>query len=99
MPGHRPKPDPDDGEGCDSCGWITDDLEEFDAYARTTGHGPFTPDDQKEWAWLCRVCRSTYAGNAHLYPRNYPDQPTLKTIAWGINYVAEVVRKTLASPS
>ena len=36
-------------------------LVETDAYARTRGHGPFTPDNEKQWAWLCAICRGTPA--------------------------------------
>ena len=88
MAGHQPK-----SEECDSCGWPTEELTEVDAYARTKGHGPFTPDDQKEWAWLCEVCRSSYAGNAYLYPRNYDDDIVLRTIAWQTNAILDAIAK------
>lgn len=89
MPGHTDKPDE-----CESCLWETKDLTETDAYARTPGHGPFTPDDQKEWAWLCNVCRSTLAGNAHLYPRQYEHADVMSVVAWGINRIlAEIASR------
>lgn len=41
---------------------------------------------------MCEVCRSTYVGNAHHAPANY-DTATLITIAWGINYLADLIKK------
>ena len=79
-------------EECDSCGWETTALIETDAYARTPGHGPFTPNEEKTWAWLCEVCRSTNAGNAYRFPRQYENKEVLATIAWGINYLAAAIR-------
>lgn len=89
MSGHTEKP-----EECESCMWSTDELEEVDAYARTPGHGPFTLENEKQWGWLCNVCRSTMAGNAYLYPNSeHYDTPTLQTVAWGINAILdEIVR-------
>ena len=86
-----PEPHTPKSEECDSCGWETDALTETDAYARTPGHGPFTPDEEKTWAWLCEVCRSTPAGTAYLYPRNYENHEVLSTTAWGINYLADKI--------
>lgn len=84
---------------CDACGWKTDQLQECDAYARTRGHGPFTPEDQKEWSWLCNVCRSTLAGNVHLYPDQYSGETAtiVTTLCWGINAVLDAIEK--ASPA
>lgn len=91
----------DDGYGhrshsgeCDSCNWKTDDLTKVDAYARLQGAGPFTPDDEKPWGWLCEVCQSTYAGNAWLYPRQYDNEPLFATVAWGINRILAEIRTT-----
>jgi len=78
---------------CDSCGWETTELVETDAYARTPGHGPFTPDNEKTWGWLCIVCRSTFAGNAYCYPNQYENKELFVTIAWGINYLADQINK------
>jgi hypothetical protein len=78
---------------CDACGWPTSYLTECDAYARNPDHGPFTPEEEKERAWLCEVCRSTYAGNAYMYPRQYDNRQVLSTIAWGINRVVDEVRR------
>lgn len=85
----HPKP-----EECDACGWETTDLTETDAYARTQGHGPFTPEEEKEWVWLCNVCRSTLAGNVYLYPRNYSGGLSViaPTLCWGINAILSAVR-------
>lgn len=71
----------------------TDRLTKTDAYARTPGHGPFTPNEDKEWAWLCDVCRSTMAGNTYLYPRNYEHGTALvmQMLAWGINEIKRTV--------
>lgn len=74
---------------CESCNWETPDLTKTDAYARVRGHGPFTPNEDKTWGWLCNVCRATPAGNAWLYPGNYENQPLFATVAWGINFLAE----------
>jgi hypothetical protein len=75
-------------EECESCGWATVQLTKTDAYARTHGHGPFTPNEDKVWGWLCDVCRSTFAGNAFQYPNQYPDARVLQMIAWQTNYLA-----------
>lgn len=79
-----PKPDPEDSY-CDCCQFQTTELTLVDAYARTFGHGPFTPEQDKEYAWMCDVCHSTLAGNAYLYPRQYEYEVYLisATINWG----------------
>jgi ribosomal protein L37AE/L43A len=79
--GHVEKP-----EDCNNCGWETDELKECDAYARVQG------DDEKTWAWLCDICRNTYAGNAYLYPRQYENRDVLAMLAWGINRVLAEIR-------
>lgn len=88
--GHQPK-----GDECDSCGWETDELEEVDCYARIRGLGPLSPDDQKCWAWMCKVCRSTLVGNAYQYPNQYDDKDVLRTIAWGINYLSDQIKRSV----
>ena len=85
---HTEKP-----EECDNCQWLTDDLKEYDAYARTQGHGPFTLDEDKDWGWLCIVCCSTWAGRAYQFPRQYEDADVMAVIAWGINYLASILRE------
>lgn len=74
-------PQPDE---CECCLFATTELVKCDAYARTLGHGPFTPNEQKEWAWLCLVCRSTHVGNMYLYPRNY--DTTLAYVGSAVNF-------------
>jgi hypothetical protein len=74
-------------EECEACLWKTDQLTKTDAYARQRGHGPFTPDEEKTWAWLCDVCRSSFSGMAYCYPNNYPDSTVLWMIAWQTNYL------------
>jgi hypothetical protein len=92
--GHGFKPDE-----CDACSWVTDNLTEMDAYARTLGHGPFTPDNEKEWAWLCSVCMSTASGTAHLYPRHRDDAEVLSMLAWGINAILDALKTRPSVPS
>mgnify|MGYP001272955420 FL=1 len=66
---------------CDGCGWPTARL----AYRRR-------PDDDAGGAWLCRVCAGTAAGGAALSPANYGDLgPVLATLAWGVNYLADLI--------
>lgn len=77
---------------CESCLFETDDLKEVDCYARVPSAGPFTPDDQKVWGWLCEVCRDSYAGMAYQFPRNYENQPVLAMIAWGVNHIASLIK-------
>lgn len=80
---------------CDGCGYETADLTEHDAYACTPGHGPFTPEDQKERRWLCKVCEGTMSGNATLYPRNaIYDYATLRSIAYATNMILDAIRGT-----
>lgn len=76
-------------EECQCCLFPTAALTKCDAYARTSGHGPFTPEAEKQWAWLCEVCRSTYVGNMYLYPRNY--DTTLAYIGAAVNYGTNLI--------
>ncbi len=87
---HSEKP-----EECGNCGWATDQLSEVNAYARNPDHGPFTPDDQTTWAWLCDVCLSTPAGNAYLYPQQYSGDVQVlgATLNWGINAVLAAIKE------
>ena len=91
-------PRPDE---CECCQFETEHLTKTDAYARTRGHGPFTNDEDKEWAWLCEVCRSTPTGNAYLYPTLYSLDllETLVTIAWGINEIKRTISLDIRSDS
>lgn len=81
-------------EECECCMFATIELTKTDAYARTLGHGPFTPDEDKQWAWLCQVCRSTHAGNMYLYPRNYDDGIAMlgSTVNFGVNTILAAIR-------
>jgi hypothetical protein len=88
---HTEKP-----EECSNCQWKTTDLTEVDAYARTRGHGPFTPDSEKQWGWLCRVCYETDAGAAYVYPDfHMEDAFTLRVMARGLNYLAAIIAKKI----
>lgn len=87
MTGHEPKT-----PECECCGWETADLEEVDCYARISGLGPFSPDDEKVFAWMCRVCRSTAAGRAYQFPDHYPNADVLQMIAWSTNRIMDDVR-------
>ena len=91
---HEPKPDE-----CDACGWETDALTEMDAYGRTAGHGPFTPDSEKQWAWLCSVCMRTASGTAHLYPRSHDNAEVLSMLAWGINAILSALETGTSVPT
>lgn len=83
MAGHQPQP-----KECEFCGFETDQLHEVEAYGRVPGQGPFTPDDEKEWGWLCGVCWASPAGNAFSYPRHHAnDTVALRTIAICTNMV------------
>ena len=73
--------------------WETPDLTKTDAYARTQGHGPFTPNEAKQWGWLCDVCRATWAGSAWLYPDQHQNKEVLSMIAWQTNFLAEEIAK------
>ena len=84
-------------EECESCNWTTTELTKTDAYARTRGHGPMTPNEDKIWGWLCHVCRSTYAGNAYCYPDQYENQTVLSMIAWQTNYLASLIKGSVSS--
>jgi len=86
--------DPQPSE-CESCMWKTTELTKTDAYARTWGHGPSTPDEAKQWGWLCEVCRSTWAGNAWLYPDQHQNKEVLSMIAWQTNYLAAEIARVL----
>jgi hypothetical protein len=75
---------------CDSCGWKTEALTEVDCWARVRGAGPFTPDDEKVWAWMCEVCRTSPAGTAYVY--NWGEDKNasvLRMLAWQTNYLTE----------
>lgn len=86
----------DKPEECDCCQFLTDALTEYDAYARTAGHGPCTPEHEKARAWLCNVCASSYAGTCYSYPRNpgnYENMPMYAMIAHCTNMILQELRK------
>lgn len=84
-----------DQEGCACCGYPTTDLEPCDGYATVLGLGPFSPDEDKPWLWLCNVCRSTQVGNTALYPRNYSHD--VATLGAAINYGTNAVLAAIAA--
>lgn len=74
---------------CESCGWETDALTEVDCWGRITGVGPNSPDEDKVWAWMCEVCRSSPAGTAYQY--GWSDErgaQVLRMLAWQTNFLA-----------
>lgn len=81
-------------EECDSCHWVTNTLKEYDAYGRVQGHGPFTPDDEKTWCWLCEICAGTYAGSAYQFPQGYENHEVLASIAWVTNRIIAELRSS-----
>jgi len=81
-------------EQCDACGWETKELTEYDAYARTPGHGPLTPEEEKQRSWQCIVCASTHCGTIACYPRNqHENVDMIRTLCWGINYLASLIKR------
>ena len=76
---------------CESCGWETNELEEVDCFGRVRGLGPMSPDDEKPWAWMCVVCRSTAAGTAYAYGWSEDRGASiLQMLAWQTNYLASL---------
>ncbi len=90
---HEPVIYTEKSEACDACGFETEALTEVDAYARTQGHGPFTPEEEKARGWLCAVCMETHSGNAYCYPRQYPDCLIHFDIARCTNIVLAEIRR------
>jgi|SRR5688572_9585019 len=44
-------------------------------------------------AWLCLICASTMAGNAHEYPEQYPDRESMRMLSWIGNYLhGEIIK-------
>ncbi len=64
---------------CESCGYKGVKLKSYQLYG------------EQEPSLLCRVCASTRAGNAYQYPNQYPNGDVLMMLAWGINYLADVI--------
>jgi hypothetical protein len=76
---------------CESCGWETDDLIEVDCWARVKGVGPESPEEEKVFAWMCKVCYSSPAGTSYKY--GWSDErgaQVLRMIAWQTNYLASL---------
>ena len=71
-------------EGCDFCGWETDDLK---FYTVPNGVG-VVPE-----AWLCKVCRNTLAGNARHYPRQYENKDIMRNISYTTNMILDAMKK------
>jgi len=86
----------DKPDECDACNWPTEHLEERDAYARNPDHGPFTPEEDKQRAWLCEVCRSTRSGNAYMYPTSHDTgtASVLNMVAWCTNRILAAIQET-----
>ena len=68
-------------ESCQCCDWETEDLISFFHHGR------------QRIFWLCRVCDSSFASKAEIYPRQVDLVDVLKTLAWGINYLEGVIRR------
>lgn len=68
---------------CEFCGYETS----LTKYPTRRGF-PKQPEGEKS---LCLVCASTHGGQAHEYPEQYPDYKTMSMIAWGVNYIADLV--------
>lgn len=51
--------------------------------------GPPTNDT----AHLCKVCRSTFIGNAYFWPAQYENAEVLRTLGWIANKLLEEIRK------
>lgn len=70
-------------EECESCGFEGAELTKY----------PPRPMGDGEPNWFCEICAATYAGNAHQYPRQYPEQGAiLKSLAWCTNRILQELR-------
>ena len=70
---------------CDFCMWPT--TEPLHDSERFIGMG-----NLPQRAKLCDVCYSTYAGNAHHYPEQYPHREVMRLVAWQTNYLASLIK-------
>lgn len=75
-------------EGCDSCRFETA-LKRYDNH-RSIGLHASGPKSK----WLCELCASTMAGNAHEYPEQYRgERATLQTLCYVGNAILTELRK------
>jgi len=86
--GHHEKTDE-----CESCLFPTTELVEVEALGRIPGIGVCSPDEDKVWAWVCKVCYGSYAGLAYCYPRNYENPELYAMIAWSTNRILQEINK------
>lgn len=70
---------------CECCGWPTNELK---GYSRNRNF----PKKEKD-KMLCIVCASTQVGSAFEYPEQYKDFHSMAVTAWGINYLASLIKK------
>lgn len=76
----------DKPEECECCQFVTTELKPYDA------HRNF-PKQMDEKKWLCLLCASTLAGNAHEYPEQYAGEVvTLKTICFVGNTILAAIK-------
>lgn len=74
-------------EQCESCQFETDAIKAY----RTTRNFPRGPCPDK---WLCDLCASTIAGNAHEYPEQFPGtHDVVRTICFVGNAILAEIRK------
>jgi len=71
--------DEDDETYCDSCMYPTSELHEVEVPGSV----------EKEKARLCGICYSSFAGNAYLYPRQYPDATAIRMTAFSTNKILD----------
>ena len=72
---------------CGSCGYEAE-LEKCPRWRRTDGA------EATDEVWLCKVCRNSPAGNAAMYPMNYPPDvaTVLQMMAACTNMILDEIR-------
>ena len=75
-------PVPDSVDCCDSCGYRTRHLHKHEA--------PFT---KLSPVWVCDLCFTTFAGNAALYPEQYPQGGVLQHVCFVGNVILDAIRE------
>lgn len=68
----------DDELGCEACGFVADHAEDLEQFHKGP---PMSAMGGEEERILCNICFTTFAGNAHQYPEQYPNRDVMFLVA------------------
>lgn len=75
---------------CDSCGFKTTKLNRYKDHCERSKDAMWT-----DVFFFCDVCFSTFTGNAHRYPSQYPDAEVMKLVAYCTNLIIKTIKEKL----